>query len=93
MTMQLVDLEMTKEEYFCLPHLSTLTDRDLNEIVPLGFRCKDSNGFVRELVSGNDMFVHQWGAGLAVPDRGWRYYNAKFVCLKPNEATIAPRPG
>ena len=76
--MKLVELEMTKEEYAALPHLSTMTERDLKEVVPLGFRCKDSQGVVRELVAGLQMFAHQWGAGSCVPERGWRYYTPKW---------------
>lgn len=86
--MKLVKLNITKAEYAALPHLSTLTERDLKEIVPLGFRCKDSQGVVREMVEGMQIFAHQWGAGSCVPDRGWRYYEPVFENGRMSDAPI-----
>ena len=76
--MKLYDYPISKEEYTALPHLSTLTERELKEIHPLGFKCRDNLGGLRELVAGTEMFVDQWGAGLSVPERGWRYYRPVF---------------
>lgn len=84
--MRLIELEMTKEEYAALPHISTMTERDLKEIVPLGFRCKDSQGVVRELVKGMDMFDCQaGGCAMSLPERGWRYYTPKWSNTKVSD--------
>lgn len=72
----LVHIEMKKEEYEALPLWNTLP-KDALQTCEFGFCFRMKDGIVCEVVKGTDMFVHQWGSGMSVPERGARYYRAR----------------
>jgi hypothetical protein len=81
-------LSITRAAYAALPHIRNYTEVDLQEIVPLGFRCKDDENHVRELVAGMDMFACQFAGLLSGPPaRGWRVFRPVFI---PAEAELQP---
>jgi len=77
--------EMTEQEFANFPRGDSVT-REFLEKCPLNtwFICR-KNEFVPDVVilgqvvKGDDLFCDQWGAGLAVPERGINRYVLKLV--------------
>ncbi len=72
----LVPLVLTQEEYDRIPLAKSCPPFHPKAMPKIGTRMRQEDGTVIEICKGTDMFEHQWGAGMCVPEIGMRWYQA-----------------